>query len=97
MSKLTQPVSLRLDKELLTKAAAFAKRRKIGVTTALRLIISERLEFGEAQEELDTAMRWQRERVWEALQEWDADESKSHSMDDLRKIHADTLRKARKK
>ena len=97
MKSAAQPVSLRLDPELLQKATAYARRRKVGVSTALRMIISEHLESSEAAAELAAAARWQQERAWEALQGWESGASKEVSLDELRKVHRGTLRRAGKR
>jgi hypothetical protein len=97
MKPAAQPVSLRLDAQLMRKAAAFARRRKVGVTTALRMIISEHLEGAEAAAELDAAARWQREQAWAALEGWERDPSEPQSIDQLRKAHQEAMRKPRRR
>ena len=97
MKPATQPVSLRLDAELMRKAAAFARRRKLGVTTALRMIISEHLDAAEAAVDLEAAARWQRERAWAALERWEQGESELHSIDQLRQAHQELMRKPRRR
>ena len=94
--KPTVPVSLRLDAGLLRKAATFARHRRLGVTTALRLIISERLEAAEASEQLDAAFRWQQDRAWAALEAWETGAGEEFSLDDLRKVHREALRPTRR-
>ena len=96
MKNAAQPVSLRLDPELLQKATAYARRRKVGVSTALRMIISEHLEGAEAAAELAAAARWQQERAWEALARWESGASKEVSLVDLRKAHLETLRRTKR-
>jgi hypothetical protein len=97
MKSASQPVSLRLDPELMRRATSFARRRKVGVTTALRMIISEHLDAAEAAADLDAAMRWQRERAWAALERWESGGAEELSIDDLRRAHAAELRRVRRR
>ena len=92
----TQPVSVRLDPPLMRKAAAFARRRKVGLTTALRMIISEHLDAAESAGELEAAWRWQRERAWSALERWERGEAEELSLDDLRTSHQEVLHTRRR-
>jgi hypothetical protein len=87
MKAPTYPVSVRLDPQLRRKAAAFARRRKVGLTTALRMIISEHLDAADAVSDLDAALRWQRERAWSALERWERGEAEELTLDDLRAAH----------
>jgi hypothetical protein len=96
MKKTSTPVSIRLDPVLLRRAAAYGRRRKIGVTTALRLIISEHLDAADAVAELDAAMRWQRDRAWSALERWERGETGEVSLDELRRAHAAALGRSRR-
>jgi hypothetical protein len=97
MKKGAQPVSVRLDPELRKRAAAFARRRKVGLTTGLRMIISEHLDAAESSADLDAALRWQHEQVWETFKRWQSGESAERSLDDLRAAHKDAMAKARRK
>lgn len=90
MRNVSQPVSLRLDPQLMRKAAAFAKQRKVGLSTALRMIISEHLDAAEAAAELGAALRWQRDQAWAALDRWEGTEELS--IQDLREAHARVMR-----
>ena len=89
--KSAQPVSLRLDPELMRKAAAFAKRRKVGLSTALRMIISEHLDAAEAETELGAALRWQRDQAWATLDRWESAKSEEPSFEDIEKAHAKVM------
>jgi hypothetical protein len=96
MKTASQPVSIRLDPQLMRKASAFARQRRVGLTTALRMIISEHLDSSESAAELDAALRWQRDRAWETLGRWERGETDELTLDDIRKAHAETLRKSRR-
>ena len=91
------PVSLRLDDQLLQKARSFARRRKLGLTTALRMIVSEHLEALDAEAERDAALRWQQERAWTALERWEQGKAGEVSLDDLRRTHQATIRRTRRR
>jgi len=95
MKSTSQPVSLRLDPALLKRVTAFARSRKIGLSTALRMIVSEHLDAAESAAEHDAALRWQEERAWSAQGRWERKESPELSLDDLKRAHADALRPAR--
>src|SRR5438445_13633743 len=71
MKSASYPVSVRLDAALMRKAAAYARRRRVGVTTALRMIIGEHLDAADAAADLDAAVRWQQERAWSTLDRWE--------------------------
>lgn len=90
MKSASQPVSLRLDPQLMRKAVAFAKQRKVGLSTALRMIISEHLDAAEAAAELGAALRWQRDQAWGALDR--REETKELSLHDIRETHAKVMR-----
>jgi hypothetical protein len=93
MKSSAQPVSIRLDASLKRRAAAFARRRKVGLTTALRMIISEHLDAAESSQDLDTALRWQRDRAWAALERWEKGEREELSLEDIRSAHRKALRR----
>lgn len=97
MKASSQPVSLRLDADLLRRAAVFARRRRVGVTTALRMIISEHLDSAEAVADLDAALRWQQDRAWQALVRWEFGDAKEVSLDDLRRVHEKELRRPQRR
>src|SRR5438270_7496387 len=97
MKAASHPVSIRLDLQLKQRAAAVARRRKVGLTTALRMIISEHLDAADSTAELDAAVRWQRERAWDALERWERGESEELSLEDLRTAHREALRKTRRR
>jgi hypothetical protein len=97
MKVASQPVSIRLDPELRRKAAAFARRRKVGLTTALRMIISEHFDAAEAAADLDAALKWQVERAWSALERWERGEAGEVTLEDLREAHRDALTRARRR
>src|SRR5471030_168509 len=96
MKTASQPVSVGLYPQLMRRASAFARQRKVGLTTALRMIISEHLDNAESVAELDAALRWQRDKAWETLGRWERGETDELSLDDLREAHAETLRKSRR-
>jgi hypothetical protein len=89
----SQPVSIRLDPVLKRRAEAFARRRKVGLTTGLRMIISEHLDAAESSEDLDAALRWQRDRAWAALERWEKGEREELTLDDIRSAHRKALRR----
>src|SRR5438270_13534085 len=97
MKAASHPVSIRLDLQLLRRAAAFARRRKVGLTTALRMIISEHLDAADSSAELDAALRWQRERSWAALEGWERGEAGEQSLEDLRSAQQQVLRRTRRR
>ena len=97
MKHIAYPVSVRLDPQLMRRATAFARRRKIGLTTALRMLISEHLDAVELATELDAALRWQRERAWDSLEHWESGESTELSLDDLRTAHRKALQQTRRR
>ncbi|HEX4384356.1 MAG TPA: hypothetical protein VH083_15450 [Myxococcales bacterium] len=97
MKSANQPVSVRLDPQLKRRATAYAKRHKVGLTTGLRMIISEHLDAEESAAELEAAHRWQREQAWETFKRWERGESAELSLDDLRAAHKDAMEKARRK
>lgn len=84
------PVSVRLDRETLSRATAFARRRKMGLTTALRIIVSERLIADEAEVALDETLRWQRIAAWSAYDRIE----EPVSLADLELTHAKALKRA---
>jgi hypothetical protein len=92
MKTESQPVSIRLDPQLMRKAAAFAKQRKVGLSTALRMIISEHLDAAEAAAELGAALRWQRDQSWAALDRWERGGKEELSLQDIRETHAKVMR-----
>lgn len=93
MKRVTaQPVSIRLDPGLKRRAEAFARRRKVGLSTGLRMIISESLDALEASNDLDAALRWQRDRAWATLKSWEKGEQKELTLDDIRRVHRQALR-----
>lgn len=87
MKTPSQPVSIRLDAGLRQRAAAYARRRKVGLTTALRMIVSEHLDATEAAADLDAALRWQRQQAWDALERWERGETEELTLTDLRETH----------
>ena len=91
MKAASHPVSIRLDLQLKRRAAAFARRRKVGLTTALRMIISEHLDAAEAASDLDAALQWQRERAWSALERWERGDAEELTLEDLRAAHGVAL------
>jgi hypothetical protein len=93
----SQPVSIRLDPELRRKAAAFARTRKVGLSTALRMIISEHLEAAEAAADLEAALRWQSERAWIALERWERGDAGELTLDDLRDAHRKEMIRSRRR
>src|SRR5438309_9539716 len=97
MKAASHPVSIRLDLQLKRRAAAFARRRKVGLTTALRMIISEHLDSAEAAADLDAALRWQRERAWAGLERWEGGEVEELSLEDLRTAQQKVLRRTRRR
>jgi len=97
MKSASQPVSVRLDPQLRRRAAAFARRRKVGLTTALRMIISEHLDATDAGADLDAALRWQRERAWTALERWERGEVPELSLEDLREARQKALSRPRRR
>jgi hypothetical protein len=97
MKPATRPVSIRLDARLMRRATDFARQRKVGVSTALRMIISEHLDAADASAELDDAMRWQREQAWAAFERWEGGQAAEVSLDDLRRAHGQALRRARRR
>jgi hypothetical protein len=97
MKSANQPVSVRLDPQLKRRAAAYAKRHKVGLTTGLRMIISEHLDAEESAAELDAAHRWQREHAWETLKRLERGDVAERTMDDLRATHRNALQKARRR
>jgi hypothetical protein len=97
MTAANQPISMRLDPELRRRAAAFARRRKVGLTTALRMIISEHLDASDAAADLDAALRWQRERAWTALERWEHGDVPELSIGDLRDAQRKVLSRARRR
>lgn len=97
MKTASQPVSLRLDAELIRRATAFARKRRIGLTTALRMIISEHLDAADAAADLDAAMRWQQQRAWAALDRWERGENAEVSLEDLRSAHREELARPRRR
>ena len=97
MKIANHPVSVRLDPQSLRRAAAFARRRKVGLTTALRMIITEHLDDTDSAAELEAALRWQRERAWAALERWERGNAAELSLDDLRTAHQETLRRTRRR
>jgi|SRR5690348_5825943 hypothetical protein len=97
MKPATRPVSIRLDARLMRRATDFARRRKIGVSTALRMIISDHLDAADASAELDDATRWQRDRAWAAFERWERGQGVEVSLDDLRRAHGEALRRPRRR
>jgi hypothetical protein len=93
----TQPFSLRLDTVTLSRAEAFAKRRKIGVTTALRMLISDHLDALDEEAELGAALRWQQKETLATLARWQSGEAKEVSLAQLRETHAKALKRTKKK
>jgi hypothetical protein len=90
---VAQPVSIRLDPGLKRRAEAFARRRKVGLTTGLRMIISERLDALDASEDLDQALRWQRDRAWATLESWESGDQEELTLDDIVQVHRKALRR----
>jgi hypothetical protein len=97
MKASSQPVSVRLDPRLRRRAAAFARQRKVGLTTALRMIISEHLDAADVAADLEAALRWQRQRAWAALERWERGEAGEVSMDDLRNAQQQILKRTRRR
>ena|SRR5438105_10423398 len=97
MKSASQPVSVRLDPQLRRRAAAFARRRKVGLTTALRMIISEHLDATDAGADLDAALRWQRERAWAALERWESGAVAELSIEELREAHEKAMSRTRRR
>jgi len=97
MKAANSPISIRLDTELRRKAVAFARRRKIGLTTALRMIISEHLDAAEAAVDLEAALRWQSERAWAALERWERGEAVELTLADLRSAHRKEMTRSRRR
>jgi hypothetical protein len=95
MKGASQPVSVRLDPQLRRRAAAYARRRKVGLTTALRMIISEHLDSAESAAELDAALRWQRDRAWATLDKAQGGAAEL-SLDDIRSAHQRAIRRPRR-
>jgi hypothetical protein len=97
MKGVAAPISIRLDPPLLRKARDFARRRKVGVSTALRMIISEHFDAADASAELDEAMRWQRDQAWAAFARWEEGNAAEVGLDELRRAHGQAMRPARRR
>src|SRR3954468_5247109 len=97
MKEASQPISVRLDPGLRRRAAAFARRRKVGLTTALRMIISEHLDAADAAADLEAAFRWQSERAWAALERWQRGDAEELTLDDIRDAHRKVMTRARRR
>jgi hypothetical protein len=97
MKAASQPISIRLDPGLRRRAAAFARRRKVGLTTALRMIISEHLDAAEAAVDLEAALRWQGERAWTALERWERGDAAEFTLGDLRDAHRKEMTRTRRR
>jgi antitoxin component of RelBE/YafQ-DinJ toxin-antitoxin module len=90
--KTSSPLSIRLDPQLQRRAAAYARKRKVGLTTALRMIISEHLDEQEVAADLDAGLRWQREQAWRSLEQWESGENAEVSFEELKAAHREALR-----
>jgi len=89
-----QPLSLRLDKTTLRRATAFAKKRQVGVTTALRMLINEQLDAVDEEAELGAALRWQQKETMATLDRWEAGETAEMTVEQLRDTHRKALKRA---
>jgi len=97
MKAASEPISIRLDPELRRRAAAFARRRKVGLTTALRMIISEHLDAADAAVDLEAALHWQSERAWTALERWERGDAAEFTLGDLRDAHRREMTRTRRR
>ncbi len=58
------PISVRFPVDLRARAERYARARRMGVATAIRMLVSEHLDQIDRDEELSHAERWQRAQAW---------------------------------
>jgi hypothetical protein len=62
------PTSVRLPRGLLARASRYARLRHMKLATALRTLVSERLDELEQDAQLSRAEQWQRAQAWTTAQ-----------------------------
>lgn len=64
---VTGPMSIRFPADLRRRVRRFARRRGLEEATAIRMMVAERLNEMELDEDLTKAEEWQRAQVYETL------------------------------
>jgi hypothetical protein len=68
---MSMPISVLIPDELRTRLEQVARKRTVGVSTAIRTLVEERLAELDLNDELRAAEAWQREQVlatWAAFE-----------------------------
>jgi predicted transcriptional regulator len=66
------PISVRFPAELRGRVERLARKRTVGVSTAIRTLVEERLAELERDEENRATLSWQREQALSAWSEFEA-------------------------
>lgn len=85
------PINFRMPRDLRARLRRFARQRHLGEADALRLVVSERLEEVQNEQEMAEAERWQ---LAEAYRTWDrfrAGQGRTASHEGIRGIFTDAL------
>jgi len=91
------PLSVPLPRDLRARLAAHAKKRKLKLATAARVLLDERLSALEDAEALSAAEEWQRAQAWATWESIERGEAEEASLEDLEADAAAAMRRARRK
>jgi len=91
-----QPTSLRMSRGLLRRANRFARSRNLKLATALRILVTERLDELDQDAQLTRAEKWQRAQAWGTAKSLVDGSAREVSWDDLRADYQAAVRSARK-
>ena len=90
------PMSIRFPSGLRRRIRRFARGRGLEEATAIRMMVAERLNEIELNEDLSKAEEWQRAQVYETLERLERGEVELVSMDRIYETLARGLERARK-
>lgn len=80
------PISVMLPTALRARLSAQAQRRSLKLSTALRVLLDERLSDLEAEEQLSRAEEWQRAQVWASWERYQQGENREVPWEDLQAL-----------
>lgn len=89
------PLNIRLPAELRRKLEGYARSRHLPLSSAIRAMLSERLDEIEREEQLTRAERWQRDQAWATAQTILDGTAREVSWEEIRAAHAEAVERLR--
>ena len=91
------PVSVVLPSALRRTVATEAKRRGLKLSTAIRVLLSERIRELEEVQELTEAERWQRAQAWATWERIEAGDRREVSPAEVEAVFDHALKRSRRR